>query len=374
MRSLSSSRNGGRFSTGAGSGRGKRAGPGGYISPWWRMGIAGWVVLAVSLLFLAGLVFTTTGWAGQGGPLQEKAGEKPGPKAVAVRSGPDLVVDKFWVETVMPGDRLPNGQTARRKYLYFVWKVRNIGDKVSTSTKLDVNCKVLAGPGSCPFVAESYGVGVLWPRPHAPNDPSGAQTFWNQKPSPVPTSSVKFRFVALVDPDNRVPEKNEGNNRLVSVFSSSSVKASKTAELGHVVKVRSPKIVVESVAVHPYPLKAGRAVDLSVNLKNKGSGPSLSGYKYRITCKVLSGGPACPVPDSTRTIPRAIKAGGSYTDQLLGAKAALAGKYRVSIFVPYNSMARPSFILVLDVAPRFKRGAVKEGVKRRPGLRRVPLR
>jgi len=337
-----------------------------------------WLMMGVSVFFIMGLSISTAGWPAEGKPAQELPKAEPTQKYGAMKKGPDLVVDKFWVETILPGKKMPNGKTADKKYLYFVWRVRNVGDEVSASTKLNVSCEVLKGPGPCPPVAKSYGVKTLWPRPNAPNDPSGGQTFWNETPFPAPTSSVKYQFTALVDPGNKVPEKDEGNNKLVSVFSSHSAKATKTAKLGQILKLREPKVVVESVAVRPFPLKAGGVVDLSVNLKNKGSGPSPSGYKYKITCKVLSGGPTCPVPNSTRTIPKVMEPGGTYSDRLLCATPAAAGRYRVSIFAPYNSKGRPSFSMVLEVKPKFKRGVGKDVLRKKegdkPGLRRIPER
>jgi len=160
--------------------------------------------------------------SGQGPEGLGGLSEKKAPlakEALTTAKRPDLVVDKFWVETVQPGEKMLNGQIADKKYLYFTWKVRNIGDKISAPTKLNIGCVVIMGQGPCPLgPMANYDVKQLWPKPNSPNDPAGGQVFWNQQPFPAPASQVKYRFTAIVDPNKKIDEKNESNNKLVSVF------------------------------------------------------------------------------------------------------------------------------------------------------------
>jgi hypothetical protein len=112
-------------------------------------------------------------------------------------------------------------------------------------------------------------------------------------------------------------------------------------------KINPPIIKVVSIAYMPAPLKAGSAVDLSIQFMNVGLGPSTS-FTYSLSCKVLSGGPECPVPNTTHTVNKVIQVNQGYSAILMGANPAKAGQYRVSVILP-GARGRPPGV-TLNVA------------------------
>ncbi len=120
-----------------------------------------------------------------------------------------------------------------------------------------------------------------------------------------------------------------------------------TAAVGHAdIKfkpVLKANLVVTTIALHPVKygkIKPGVGVNLSITIKNKGLRSTGRSATYTLTCTVLSGGPTCPVPNITRSLPN-IAAGASHTVSLFGAIPAQTGKYRVYISVkPTTSRGR----------------------------------
>jgi len=255
------------------------------------------------------------------------AGKTSGLKA------PDLVVDKFWVESVKPGEKIPTtGKIADKTYLYFNWKVRNIGDDIAAPSKLKITC-VQKGSTPCPTGISNFNVTQLWPRPNNPNDPAGAQVFWNQTPIPS-SSSQKYRFTATVDPDNKVSEKKENNNTLVSHFDSRSfvsagmgvvsrLKPAGKAEFGpkgkpgkekgrtpaaKITRTTPPVKIGTKLAFKGHNIlktlnkTAGKPFDLVFPVINSGDEKS-DPVQYTVTCRVLSRGANCPAIKKIGTIP-----------------------------------------------------------------------
>ncbi len=97
--------------------------------------------------------------------------------------------------------------------------------------------------------------------------------------------------------------------------------------------IKMSKLVVESVGVKPVPTVQGNAVDLIVTFKNKGLAESNAETKYTISCVVKSGGPACPVPNVTRPVNKAVAAGQTHQVTLAGAGGAAVGVYDVNVKV-----------------------------------------
>ena len=124
-----------------------------------------------------------------------------------------------------------------------------------------------------------------------------------------------------------------------------------TAAIGHAdLKIRKPvllkaNLVVTIVALHPVKygkIKPGSGVNLSFTVKNNGPVATGRSASYSLSCTVLSGGPTCPVPNTTtpRSLPT-IAAGASRNISLFGAIPAQAGRYRVYISVkPTTSRGR----------------------------------
>jgi len=128
--------------------------------------------------------------------------------------GPDLTVAKFWVET---------DQIGGKPHWYFIWRVENIGNKHSGATTLKITCVPQGDSVPCPAgVAKSYDVWSFWPKPADPEEAKAKEYMWAvlKYPQPVeaPAGPVAWKFTAAVDPDNKVAEKNESNNVLVSDF------------------------------------------------------------------------------------------------------------------------------------------------------------
>jgi len=158
--------------------------------------------------------------AGSRGDTDTKKVHPVTPLHVEIKK-PDLVIERFWVEWIKPGEKIPTtGKVADRTYLYFNWLVRNIGDDHSKPTTLKIICNQPA-QAPCPWKTKSFNVTSLLPDPTKnPNNLASGQVFYNKTPVPL-SSSQRYQFIATIDPDNRVSEKNEGNNTLVSNFDSS---------------------------------------------------------------------------------------------------------------------------------------------------------
>jgi len=137
--------------------------------------------------------------------------------------------------------------------------------------------------------------------------------------------------------------------------------------------IAMPRIVVESVSVKGMPLKSGDPVDLGITFKNKGNKASSSGLLYKISCKVLSGGPKCPVPVTTRTLNKSIGPGMSHPVKLAGTIPASAGKYEVSVGFPSNIREKP-FSLQIEVKPKPQAapGGKTPVIKPKAGQKPVP--
>ncbi len=122
-------------------------------------------------------------------------------------------------------------------------------------------------------------------------------------------------------------------------------------------QIRPPKIVVETFAYKPAPLKAGNNVDIFITFRNKGLGKSHANAKFKLSCLILSGGgpdKKCPVPNGERTFGKEILPGKTHSVSLLGANPAFAGKYRISVTFPGQKQIGRPFSIILNVAPKFK--------------------
>ncbi len=108
-------------------------------------------------------------------------------------------------------------------------------------------------------------------------------------------------------------------------------------------------IVVDTISVHPTPLKEGTPVNLEINFKNNGSVASYAAARYQLTCTVVQGSNDCPVPSRTAAIGEAIEPGQTASVILMGAKPASAGQYRVSVS-PLPASPGRSFSVTLNVA------------------------
>ncbi|MHB8836571.1 MAG: hypothetical protein ACYC9Y_12845 [Candidatus Methylomirabilia bacterium] len=93
-------------------------------------------------------------------------------------------------------------------------------------------------------------------------------------------------------------------------------------------------VKLEFVAFKPSPQVTGKPVDVSLSFKNAGTAASDPGLKYAITCSVKSGGPNCPVANSTRLVSATgIEPGKTVAVTLAGASPAEAGSYELTITI-----------------------------------------
>lgn len=110
---------------------------------------------------------------------------------------------------------------------------------------------------------------------------------------------------------------------------------------------------MEGITYTPSPLTAGSAVDLIITFKNNGQADSSAPLNYSVSCTVKSGGPACLVPSSTRSINASIPAGKTYTITLAGSNPAVIGKYEVTV-KPEGGTADSSKTITIDVGLKIK--------------------
>ena len=121
-----------------------------------------------------------------------------------------------------------------------------------------------------------------------------------------------------------------------------------------VMKIK-PKMVVETFAYFPAPLKEGTPVSMSITFKNKGLGKCKSDAKYKIKCDILSGGgpsKKCAVPTTERSFGKEIPPGATHSVSLLGATPAETGQYRVMISFPGTVARGRPYTVILNVAPK----------------------
>jgi hypothetical protein len=117
--------------------------------------------------------------------------------------------------------------------------------------------------------------------------------------------------------------------------------------------LKQAAVVVEGITYTPLPAIAGSPVDLLVTFRNKGQTDSSAPLKYSVSCTVKSGGPACLVPSSTRSINASIPAGKTYTITLAGSNPAVIGKYEVTI-KPEDGSADSGKTITIDVGLKIK--------------------
>ncbi len=272
---------------------------------------------------------------------------------------PDLVVDKFEVATVLPGEPNVDGVTYTTKRLYFVWYVRNRGNAVSNPTILKVSCtnEQPRSSSQCPpGLTRDYDIVTLWPRP---DEISGTQVVWNSPSVPAPEKGVTYRFTAQVNPKRDIKEITYSNNVLnthytegeiqhllaagqfhgivekeksakrVALPDSSPLEKPKPAIQPGSVTPLSPKITIQNILIQPAPVKAASSFDLTIQFVNTGNMVVHSGKQYSLSCKVLSGGPNCPLPSGTYTINQNIEPKAIFPAKFAGITGP-AGTYEMT--------------------------------------------
>ena len=90
-----------------------------------------------------------------------------------------------------------------------------------------------------------------------------------------------------------------------------------------------PNLIIKSFSRNPGTTTDSSPFDLIVEIWNKGSAASAATQQYSQSCKVNSGGPACPVPTAIGTLP-SIPANGTYKLKIAGLKGT-EGSYEVTI-------------------------------------------
>ncbi len=273
---------------------------------------------------------------------------------------PDLVVDKFEVATILPGEPNVDGVTYTTKHLYFVWYVRNRGNAVSNPTTLKVSCtneqprpSVQCPPG----LSKDYDIVTLWPRP---DEISGAQVVWNSPAVPAPDKGVTYRFSAQVNPKRDIKEITYSNNVLNTHYTEgellhllpagqfhSIVEKEKNANRAAITDIAtlekpkpgiqpgsvtpiSPIITIQNILIQPAAVKATSSFDLTIQFLNTGNLAVNPGKQYSLSCKVLSGGPGCQLPSGTYTINQSMEPNAIFPAKFAG-NTGPAGTYELTV-------------------------------------------
>ncbi|HEX2964869.1 MAG TPA: hypothetical protein VHO84_03760 [Syntrophorhabdaceae bacterium] len=297
---------------------------------------------------------------------------------------PDLSLN-FETVAVQPGEASVDGVTYPNKHLFFVWYVRNRGTAVSNPTLLKVSC-TKEQPGSSdttcpPGLTKDYNIYVLWPRPE---DISGCQSVWNSPSIPAPEKGVTYRFVAQVNADQNVKEITYTNNILNSHYTEGglTVSASQFRRMVNLERTAkrvtsipadampqdklkltartdvmplSPKITIQSIATQPAPLKANSAFELTIQFLNAGNMTINAGQQFSLSCKVLTGGPSCPLPSGAKTINQSLQPGSIYFAKFSNISGP-AGSYELTVkLIPEKpGDATKIFAVTINPEPRMQ--------------------
>lgn len=262
---------------------------------------------------------------------------------------PDLVVDKFEVAVILPGEPNVDGKVYTEKRLFFVWYVRNRGNAVSNPTTLQVSCtKEQAGSsGPCPpGLMKNYNIVTLWPKP---DEISGCQVVWNSPAVPAPEKGITYKFSAVVNPSQNPKETTYENNVLNSQYPRNlylqagqfhkivemekrgkrGIFASVSPEATSKLNARS-KISIESILTEPAPLKPDVPFDLTIQFVNTGNVSVNTGQQYSLSCRIINGGPNCPLPSGTKTITQSLSPGAIYKAKYAGITGP-SGTYELTV-------------------------------------------
>jgi hypothetical protein len=308
------------------------------------------ILSTLSLFSLCGLSIAAAGSAGSPSKTSPVQTPKSQYQEKVKPNLPDLVVDKFEVAVIKPGEPNVDGKIYDHKRLFYVWYVRNGGNAVSNPTTLKVTCtKEQAGSsGPCPpGLTKNYDIVTLWPRPE---EISGCQVIWNSPSVPAPEEGVTYKFTAVVNPSPRtVKEITYENNTLESQYPRKLylqasqfhkiVEMEKRAKRGVFTSV-SPeaktklnvgsKITIESVATQPAPLKPDVPFTLILKFVNTGNVSVNAGQQYVLSCRVISGGTNCPLPSGTKTIHQSMSPGAIYNAKYAGITGP-SGTYELTV-------------------------------------------
>jgi hypothetical protein len=300
--------------------------------------------------------------------------------AIWAKDLPDLVIDKFEVVQLAPGESSADGVTYATKHLFFVWTVSNRGTGVSNPTTLNVTCSMEKGgiSGPCPVgLTKNYYIGGLWPRP---GEISGTQVVWNSPSIEAPAKGTKYVFSAQVNAGHSFEEVTYANNSFNSQYTeglmSQFIPAGKfrhIAELekgikrGPIVGIADPdakqlhaqqglvaligpQVTVQGIVTQPAPLKANTPFELTIQFVNSGKVAQDPGKQYSLACRVLNGGPACPLPVGMKTINQSIPPGGIHFAKFAGITGP-AGSYELTVKLLPEKRGAAAFISTVNIGP-----------------------
>ncbi|MCU0579315.1 MAG: hypothetical protein MUF69_07190 [Desulfobacterota bacterium] len=283
---------------------------------------------------------------------------------------PDLVVDGMEVLQVPAGQQTVDGQSYPETMTYVVFTIRNKGKKIAPPTRVEVFCHSYMANDPCPQFPQT-NIPQLWPKP---NDLSGAYKIWNSPAAFIREDSL-LGFRVTVDPDKQIQESNEENNERVytmeqarnragikKAFHPEALKktvqtptasleagmpvsrgAGESPKLGQTrpagpganaaMKVGPPaasSLVIQGLLLSPLKPTAGVPFELSAQGLNEGQDPIPPGQALHLTCRVIQGGPNCPVPTGPITLRGAIPAKGLQRLPL-GTFTAHPGVYEITL-------------------------------------------
>ncbi len=102
-----------------------------------------------------------------------------------------------------------------------------------------------------------------------------------------------------------------------------------TAQPGAIVSL-SPKIAIQSISTQPAPLKVNAPFELTIQFLNAGNLTVTAGQQYSLSCKVISGGPACPLPSGIKTINQNLQSGAIHFAKFANLTGP-AGSYELTV-------------------------------------------
>jgi len=94
-------------------------------------------------------------------------------------------------------------------------------------------------------------------------------------------------------------------------------------------------LVVQTILVEPSPTRATIPFDVTIQFANMGNKPTSPGQQYSLSCKVISGGPNCPLPTGVKTISASVDPNGAMHFAKFAGITGPAGTYELAItFLP----------------------------------------